>query len=236
MRVVTDTSKKWFLLSSGQVQGPASQEEIEALIPASSSPLIWGRGLPEWMPPIAWKQALLTHGAALLENAALEEPHWKYRLGTNEHGPYTYNELIDALKKETEHYDIEIFGEGFTGWTEIYGVQKIVDELGITRRAHARVPIMGTLKMETSLGSRQAKIISISEGGLGVNDAPELPIGEKFKAVISSPNLYMEMSCTCEVVYLGNDGYMGIKFANLPMEAHAAVIEYVNKFKNLGER
>lgn len=231
-----DTTKKWFLLNAGQVTGPMTPEEIDSQLPGTSEPLVWGRGLTDWVSPEAWRKAMKTLGAALTEVVRAEEPHWRYRLEGREYGPYTSAEFIDALKKVTDYSNVDVTGEGFNGWREIYAVQKIVDELGITRRAHQRVPIMGTLQVESAVGNFTAKVVSISEGGLGINDAPPLPIGEKLKGTMRSPHLFSEIPCTLEVVYVGSEGFTGLRFLQLPMEAQSAVIEYVNKFRDMGER
>ncbi|MNT95603.1 hypothetical protein D3C72_2375100 [compost metagenome] len=73
-------------------------------------------------------------------------------------------------------------------------------------------------------------MISISEGGLGVTEVRNLQIGDRFTGNLNSPNLYMQINAICDVVYLGNDGYAGLRFANLPIEAKSSIIEYVNKF------
>ncbi|MNL61128.1 hypothetical protein D3C87_1850130 [compost metagenome] len=73
-------------------------------------------------------------------------------------------------------------------------------------------------------------MISVSEGGFGVNDAKNLQIGEKFMGTLTSPNLYVTINCTCEVVYVGSDGYAGIRFVGLPAEYKTSIVEYVNKF------
>lgn len=234
---MTVDGKKWFLLSAGQVHGPMTPEEAERLLPDAVEPLLWGRGLPEWMPPAEWRQAMSTLGAAVTEISQREEPHWKFRIDGREHGPFTYSDLIAALKHVDGYADVELTGEGLGGWREIYSVQKVVDELGITRRAHPRVPIMGSLKADSPrTGPFVAKVTTISEGGVGVNGAPSLSIGDRLKGVLSSPNLFMEIPCTCEVVYVGGDGYTGLRFVNLPSEAHASVIEYVKKFSGPQDR
>lgn len=232
---VSETAKKWFIMSRGQIQGPYDPNEVESLLSAMHEPLVWGRGLSEWMAPVDWRQNMHAKGAALTEPAPGEEAQWKYRLRGAEHGPVTYADLLAALRKVDDYAQVDIAGEGFSGWKEIYALQKIVDELGITRRAHPRVPIMGNLITEDSKGGKLTfRVVTISEGGLGLNAAIPFPIGHKFRGVLQSSNLFADIHCTCEVVYLGEDGYTGLRFTHLPSEAEAAVIEYVNKFKDLG--
>ena len=42
--------------------------------------------------------------------------------------------------------------------------------------------------------------------------------------------LFVTINTTCEVVYVGNDGYAGLRFVGLPEEFKSSIIEYVRKF------
>ena len=142
----------------------------------------------------------------------------------------TLEELVEQLKDYTDLSPVRIWTEGFEDWKEVYQVQKVVDELGISRRTHPRVPIMGSLKCEATAGPMNARLISISEGGVGVNNAVGLQIGEKFEATLTSPNLLTQINAAMEVVYVGTNGYAGLRFLKIPSEARAALIDYVKKF------
>lgn len=225
-------AKKWFLLNSGHVQGPYGSEEVEALLPGAVEPLVWGRGLPEWLPPSEWRKSAKELSLHVEKTSQHEEPHWRMRNEGKEEGPFVFNDLLTALKKFSDFSTVDISEDQKQGWKEVYAFPRIVDELGITRRAHPRVPIMGTLKVESSRGAFEARVVTISEGGIGVNDVPPFPIGEKFRGMLSSPNLFQQIPCTCEVVYVGGDGYTGLRFTQIPMEAQAALIEYVRKFQD----
>lgn len=227
-----DGIKKWFLLQDGQVRGPFAQGEIDVECANHPKSLVWGRGLVEWLDFPEWKRHLLIAGPSLSEKTPAEERHWQVRLGEDIRGPFTYAELLEDLRKVTDYSLVELATDPHSGWREIYAFQKIVDELGITRRAHPRVPIMGTLTINTPKGPVPTKVVSISQGGLGINEAPPFAIGDRFKGTLSSSNLYSELHCTLEVVYIGGDGYTGLRFVQIPTEAHASVIEYVNKFKS----
>jgi hypothetical protein len=146
-------------------------------------------------------------------------------------GPLSYSELIVTLKRLMNHTGIQLWNDTQKEWQEIYLVAKVSDELGISRRIHPRVPIMGKLVCETPKGQITTKVISISEGGLGVSDASQFLMGEKYKANLTSPNLFVSINCIVEVMHVGSEGYSGLRFLNLPVEAKSAVIEYVNKFK-----
>ncbi len=225
-------NKRWFLLLEGQVTGPYSDEEIQNRIDNAKDSLIWGRGQSEWLGPDRWRTAT----KALIDQLALEQQssrQWKMRVDHKELTPMTLEELIEQLKDYTDLSPVRVWTDGFDDWKEVFQVRKIMDELGISRRSHSRVPIMGSLKATAGLGELNAKIISISEGGIGVNSAKGLQIGEKFPAALGSPNLFMNITCNMEVVYVGADGYAGMRFLGLPSEARSAIIEYVKKFQQV---
>jgi hypothetical protein len=228
------SQSKWFLLIDGQVSGPFTKEEVDSRLTLGSNPLIWGRGQTEWVPSDRWNQVLRDHDSANRKNrnAGLDRM-WKIRVAGQELRSMNHDQMIDFLRTQKDYGEIQIWTEGYTEWKDIYQIHKIMDELGVSRRQHPRVPIMGTLACEGATGSLTARILSISEGGLGVTEAPEVKIGEKFKTILKSPNLYTPIHSTAEVVYVGQDGYAGLKFISLHPESKSAIIEYVKKFTEL---
>lgn len=221
--------KIWFLLNEGQVTGPFDAAEIESKIPGTPEALIWGRGQAEWTKADKWRKALQASGITVA--APAQNDRWLVRVEGKEQPPMTYDNLLKFLRTQQDFSTIDVKPEGSPSWREIYNIQRIVDDLGVTRRSHPRVPIMGSF--ETDSESRiqfKSKVISISEGGLGLSEAKGRQIGEKFRGTMTSPNLFVTVNSNCEVVYVGSDGYAGIKFIGLPAEEKSAIIEYVNKF------
>lgn len=229
--------KKWFLMNAGAIEGPYSPEEVDEKAPSAFEPLVWGRGLPEWLPPAEWRAALKSLGATLTEQIDPTLGAWRYKTRDGLESPVmTYAQVLQALISMRDHKGVFIQSPDSTAWVDLYQVQRLVDELGISRRAHLRVPILGTLEFVDPTGkTQQARIVAISEGGLALNQAAGYPIGQSFKAQLESPHLYAGIPCTCEVVYAGEDS-TGLRFLQLPTEGQAAIVEYVTKFKNLGER
>lgn len=226
--------KKWFILSDSQVTGPYTKSDIDTKINAFNSPLIWGRGQTEWMPPDKWERLLQDFESTQARaRQAHTERMWKVKIDNQEQRPMTHDQMIDFLKTKTDFADVQIWTEGYSEWKDIYQIHKIMDELGVSRRQHPRVPIMGTLACEGVTGNFSARVLSISEGGLGITEAHQVKIGEKFKTILKSPNLYAPIHSTVEVVYVGADGYAGLKFAALHSESKSTIIEYVKKFTEL---
>lgn len=223
--------KRWFILLNGQVEGPFPETEIEEkakLNPAES--LIWGKGLSEWLNLDTWKNDREKfYGQEKVEKEVL----WRYRFNENISQPMSFAEITRAVRDLPETSDVQIANDQENVFQDIYHYPKLIEELGITRRAHPRVPIMGSLEAELNSGIVTMRVISISEGGLGITEAKALSLGQKFKAHLKSPNLFMTINCHCEAVYVGQDGYAGIKFHNLNTEFHSAIIEYVKKFSEV---
>ncbi len=224
--------QQWFLLSDGKVQGPFTRESLEVQLPSAVNPLIWGRGLPEWMSPDRWNKALAAQAASAMKVKGAERM-WRVRLGEEELKPMSYDAMIEALQGRPDYKDVLIWTEGYSEWREVYQIHKVMDELGVGRRAHPRVPISGQVQCEGASGSFVARALSISEGGFGMTESPSVKIGEKLKVILKSPNLFSPLHATAEVVFVGNDGYAGLKFIGLQTESKSAIIEYVKKFLEL---
>lgn len=229
-------TNRWYLLLNGQVIGPLSETEVDQKVTAQPAQtvdtLIWGRGFPEWVSYSEWK----TEKVQILAQESAQvpkDPMWKYKSQGITSQWMAMSELVQSLKQLGDIAEAQVCSDADDSWKDIYQMNELVDMLGITRRAHPRVPIMGTLDLELPNGVTSARVISISEGGIGITDVKGVSLGQKFKAQIKSPNLFVTIHCTCEIVYLGQDGYAGIKFHNLNSEYHGAIIEYVKKFADL---
>ncbi len=223
-------SRKWFILAQEVVHGPYEKGAVPAELTKHTSPLIWGRGQIDWLNPEQWNKAMQDFDATLARSRQQIDREWRLRVRGQELTPMVYSEMIDHLKSLTDYNDILIWTEGYAEWKEIYQIHKILDDLGVSRRRHPRVPIMGQVEFESPAGSFSGRALSISEGGLGATDTPPVRIGDKFKIVLKSPNMFGPLHATAEVVFAGSDGYAGMKFSGLPMESKSAIIEYVKRF------
>ncbi|MFN8945297.1 MAG: PilZ domain-containing protein [Pseudobdellovibrionaceae bacterium] len=231
-------TNRWYLLLDGHVVGPMTESEIDQKVTSPLDPvnqsetLIWGKGFPEWVQYSQWK----TEKNQILQEESVKSPKdplWKYKSHGITSQWMALSELLQSLKQLDDISQTQVSRDDNDSWRDVYQVAQLVDHLGITRRAHPRVPIMGTLEMELPTGAITARVISISEGGVGITDVRGVSLGQKFKAQLKSPNLFATINCNCEVVYVGQDGYAGIKFHNLNSEYHGAIIEYVKKFADL---
>lgn len=222
--------RHWFIFQDGIVHGPFNQLDLELRLGQFTEPLIWGRGMQEWHDQHKWKRTLAELEKAASQGLKQGERSWKLRINGKELPPMSYDLMLDQLKSKSNLNDIFVWTEGYSEWRPIFQIHKVLDDLGVSRRAHPRVPIMGTVTLEGASGTMTSRVLSISEGGLGINEAHNVKIGEKFKVILKSPNLYTPIHATGEIVYVGSDSYAGMKFIGLHSESKSAIIEYVKKF------
>lgn len=227
------SSSKWFVAVDGQVRGPFAEEAVEAMVAGSANSLVWGRGLDEWLPPQRWRQSRQERTVHLQSGESSTEREWRVATAGQEQPPMSYAQMLLFLRKQTNLQDVLVWTEGYSEWREVFQIHRIMDELGVSRRAHPRVPITGSLQCEGATGSFEAKLQSISEGGVGAMNALHVKIGEKYKIHLQSPNLPSPIHASAEVVYVGQDGYGGFRFSALQAENKSMIIDYVKRFTEI---
>lgn len=225
--------KKWFAFVDGIVHGPFDRTQLESRLSSWNHPLIWGRGQKEWVEPTHWTEELYKVEEVLQDTQVTVGQMWRVRNSDQETKPLSQEQMMSYLKTLHDFSEVQLWTEGYTEWKDIFQIHKIMDELGVSRRSHPRVPIMGTVTCEKTGFQVQVRLQSISEGGLGVVEAKPLKIGDQLRCTMKSPNLVGQFSFTAEVVFASPDGYAGLKFLNLPTETKSLIIEYVSKFQNI---
>lgn len=143
------------------------------------------------------------------------------------------DELLKLISQQQDVSVVSIQDPISREWKDVYNFPEIIEKLGLSRRAHPRVPILAQFNGKSSHQENfTARIITISEGGLGFTEVFDLKIGDQVDGLISSPHFFIEMPIAGEVIYSGLDGYVGIKFTQINEESKASIIDYVNKFKS----
>ncbi len=224
------SDKRWFLLIEEQVQGPFSKSEIEDHLIKNTSAHIWWRGQAEWVSPDLWRSEVEKENNPTSSEDLLKRT-WLLKVKDQELEPMNHEQMMAFLKQQNDLSEVQIWTEGYSSWKEVFQIHKIMDELGVSRRKHPRVPIRGHLIYEINDQNLVAELSSISEGGLGATKTSQISIGNQIKAVIQSPQLFQPIHATCEVVYMSSNGYAGMRFSGgLHLESKAAIIEYIKKF------
>ncbi len=223
-------TKKWFFLVENEVQGPFAESEIKNLSKTYASGLVWGQGLSEWIKPDEWEKTMTDLQGILASLQSDMTPQWRIKQGAFEAGPFIYDQLIQVLKAHPNAGQCLLYLESEATWKPIFDYPTIVEEVGISRRLHERVPMSGIFRYDKDGARYEALISSISEGGLGILEAQNVVVGDILKGVIESPQLPTHINCSCEALYQQDDSAWGLRFSNLPPESQAMVIEYTKKF------
>lgn len=227
-------SARWFVLINGEVIGPFDEIGTQDQLALHPQALVWGKGQAEWLNQNQWRKFMSQYEEAVEREKTHVDRGWRVKVGEQEHRPMVYDQMILFLRQLPDLSNARIWTEGYGDWKEVYQIHKILDDLGISRRAHPRVPIMGDIELDGAAGQLNGRLLSVSEGGLGVMVPPTSKLGDKFRAVLKSPNLTGPVHCSVEVVFTEPNGYTGMKFISLHTELKNLIIEYVKKFS--GER
>ncbi len=143
----------------------------------------------------------------------------------------TKNDLLNLLAKQEDISVVAIQDPKTKEWKEVYAFPDIVEKLGLSRRKHARVPILAQF---TGKSNRQesffARIITISEGGVGLTEVYDLKIGDEVEGQMTSPHFFQPINIRADVVYSGLDGYIGLNFSQINDESKANIVDYMKKF------
>ncbi len=223
-------TKKWFFLVENEVQGPFVETEIKDLSKKHAAGLVWGQGLSEWIKPDEWEKTMTDLQGILASLQTDMTPQWRIKQGEFEAGPFIYDQLIQVLKAHPNAGQCLLYQESEATWKPIFDYPTIVEEVGISRRLHERVPISGFFKYDKDGARYEALISSISEGGISILEAQNVVVGDILKGVIESPQLPTYINCSCEALYQQDDSAWGLRFSNLPQESQSIVIAYTKKF------
>lgn len=140
-------------------------------------------------------------------------------------------ELLAFIAKQQDVSAVSIQDPKSKEWKEVYVFADIVEKLGLSRRKQARVPILAQFSGKSNKNEEASyRVITISQGGMGFTENFDLQIGDEVEGQISSPHFFQPVQVKAEVIYAGQDGYVGLKFSQLTDEAKTAIIDYIKKF------
>lgn len=113
---------------------------------------------------------------------------------------------------------------------------------GSDTRRYPRVPVTRPVRIRTSGGSLvQARLVNISEGGVGVLYESPAEIGAvlelNFSLVVRGREVEFQERCVARYNYLSGNGYIiGFQFADLGAEAAENLREFVAYKRSLQDR
>ncbi len=224
-------TNEWFIYDQGRVNGPFSTEVVKAMNPAPQS-LIWGRGMTEWYLAQKWLDWIEKESIEKQTQEIRQSRQWRVKIVDQDHGPLPYSQLIDLLKGRENFENVWVWTEGYREWQDVFGFHKLMDDLGLGRRSHPRVPVAGQVEIKAPQKLIQAKAMSISEGGMGIADVTNLNVGEEVYITLKSNKFMTPISALAEILYIENNSFAGVKFKQISSETKSLIIEYVKNELN----
>jgi len=159
----------------------------------------------------------------------------KYRVQLNfiEQPQMTKDELMQFTAQQDDVSKISIYDNKTRLWKEVYAFPEIVEKLGLTRRKHPRVPILAQFSGTSNRHEKiTARVITLSEGGIGLTEIYDLQVGDKLAGQITSPHFYTPLKMEADVTYSGHDGYVGLSFSQINDDAKSLILDYVKRFSH----
>lgn len=170
-------------------------------------------------------------GAQIQKPKTNQTPSYRVQINFVDQPMMSKSELLTLISKQEDISTVAIQDPKSKEWKEVYAFPDIVEKLGISRRKHARVPILAQFVGRTNRhDSFNARIITISEGGLGLTEVYDLKIGDIVEGQLTSPHFFQPINIRADVVYSGLDGYIGLNFTQINDESKSAIIDYMKKF------
>ena len=227
---------KWFIYHEEVVSGPFSVEKVKEMSHKGQvcpDFLIWSCAQSQWSTLAQWERELprILKDYENTINKYLQ--NWYYTYEGEVHGPFPKKQLIEKILKIKKKKKVSLWTKGMSSWLNIFEFKDILSEVGINRRAHPRVDIDGTAIIKVEGQTHLAQLRTISAGGCGLTQATNLSIGQRIHIEIQSEQFITPLKAIGEVRYISKNGFVGIKFEQIPMESKSAIIEYI---KNLDLR
>lgn len=148
-----------------------------------------------------------------------------------EQKPMNIEELIEFTRTREDVNKIAIYDYELKNWQEIYAISEVSEALGLSRRKNVRIPILAQFSGHSNSGNKlNARVVTVSIGGMGLTDTYDLAIGDEIRGQISSPHFFTPLHIEAEVTFCGNDGYIGLRFTQINDDARALITDYINRF------
>jgi hypothetical protein len=222
----------WFVLNDESMDGPLATEEVQNRLKSgqiSASGLIWGRGMPGWRTLSWWTQestGFKTKNTG--EEVIATAEAWHYALNGKSHGPVKRAELLSQLRRAQPLGDVLLWTKGMKEWAPIFEFHELLSELGVNKREFPRANLDGRAVIKAGGSTLIAPLLSISEGGLGIQLDNGLVPGMMVDLEIQSPAFRQTLTARAETRYISR-GVVGLRFKNLNAETKGAILAFVRQ-------
>lgn len=220
---------KWFVQKDETIDGPLSAEDVKSRVQAgqlTAQHLIWGRGMGAWQ-KIQWWMGELPN----LANAQLSEPVpelWHYAYNGKSLGPFNKAQLVDELKNVANMGEVMVWTKGMKEWAALFEFHELLTAIGVNKRQFPRADLTGKATIKTTESTLVANLVSISEGGCGIELREGLVPGQAFTLELQSTAFRDVLHVKAECRYV-SEGVCGIKFTHVNSETKGAIIQFVRQ-------
>jgi hypothetical protein len=220
---------KWFVQKDDFIDGPLSTEEVQARLDAGKlthQHMVWGKGLPAWQ-RLQWWQKELTHFNEAATVVIVQET-WHFALNGKSFGPFSRDVLIQQLKIQSNLAEVMVWTKGMKEWAPLFEFHDLLSEVGVNKRQFPRADLHGKAVIKTTESTLSAGVLSISEGGCGVQLDSGLVSGQAVSIEIESPDFREILHAKGECRYMAH-GVCGIKFTSMNVETRGLIIQFVRQ-------
>lgn len=221
-------SAKWFVQKEDLVDGPLTAEDVKARLAAGqfmAPHLIWGRGLDHWITLKAWNG---DPDLAIQSETDSAPAVWHYANGGQSHGPLMRDELIHTLKDVESLGTVMLWTKGMKEWAPLFEFHDVLTEIGVNKRQFPRADLTGKAIMKGDGATLVAPLVSISEGGFGIQMDNGVVAGQVMSVELHSPAFREVLHAKAEMRY-GGLGAIGMKFTYITPETKGAIIQFVRQ-------
>ena len=220
-------SWKWFVKQGERIDGPFTSDDVTKRLGNGSfsrHDLIWGPGNEAWQNLQSWQASLNSIGGDQEQTQVTVIESWHFAVDGQSKGPFTREQLLKQLKGLNG--DIMLWTKGMKEWAPLYEFHDFMTELGINKRQFPRAEVTGKAVIKSTGSTLVAPLLSISEGGFGVEMDGGLVPGESVTVELQTSAFREAISAKAEVRYQGV-GVMGFKFTQLNVETRGAIIQFI---------
>lgn len=218
---------KWFVQKDEVVEGPVTTEDVQTRLQTgqlSSQNLIWGKGLESWRRLEWWMQELPRLATA--SHIELAPEMWHYALSGKSFGPFVKDALIQELKTCDALGEVMVWTKGMKEWAPLFEFHELLTAIGVNKRQFPRAELSGKCIIKTVESTLVGQLVSISEGGCGVQIDGGLVAGQAVTLELQSSAFRAHVHAKAEVRYVSG-GIVGLRFTNVSMETKGAIVQYV---------
>lgn len=229
-----EMDKCWFFYLNENISGPFTPAEIRTKILAAGENaqcLIWTKGQKQWIPAATW-ESNYDQIVSSLPKPAHEVEDWHFTYNDRTQGPISQTELVKFLRtlQNIEWDAVGIKKTGQEKWSKIFQFSDILEEIGGSRRKHARVPLNGIVVVSKEGVEQIGRCLTVSIGGMGITGVKDIYISDVVKLTIKCEEFGYPLYVAATVKYVTPEE-IGLQFQNLHMEFQARISDYIKKFQ-----